>query len=80
MLTVTEELGLFPLLARSPATAEEVAHSLTLALSSTEALLGILTSLGFLVQHQKHFHLTGLGPAMHADTILTQALILSPLK
>ncbi|GHO99889.1 methyltransferase [Reticulibacter mediterranei] len=78
VLTVTEELGLFPLLARSPATAEEVAHSLTLALSSTQALLGILTSLGFLAQHQKHFHLTEVsrtyllpdspyyyGPALH---------------
>ena len=57
-LTVADELGVFPLLAQSPATAKELASLLTLEPRGTEALLGILAALGFLVQHQGGFHLT----------------------
>jgi hypothetical protein len=57
-LTVADELGLFPLLASAPATAEEVGSKLALGLHGSEALLGLLAALGLLVQHQGRFHLT----------------------
>ncbi|NJR76740.1 MAG: methyltransferase domain-containing protein [Scytonema sp. CRU_2_7] len=57
-LTVADELGLFPLLEKSPATAAEVAKSLCLGNRSTEALLGVMTSLGYLVQHSGTFYIT----------------------
>ncbi len=57
-LTVADELGLFSFLERTPSTAEEVAKSLSLQMCPTGALLGVLTSLGFLVQHQGRFHIT----------------------
>lgn len=57
-LTVADELGLFPLLASTPATAEEIGDKLALGPRGSEALLGILTALGFLAQHQGRFHLT----------------------
>jgi hypothetical protein len=54
-LTVADELGLFPLLEKKSATAQEVAASLSLGARATEALLAVLTSLGLLVQHQGKF-------------------------
>ncbi|MBU7013522.1 MAG: class I SAM-dependent methyltransferase [Theionarchaea archaeon] len=57
-LTVADELGMFSYLEKKSATAKEVAESLSLHEEGTEALLGILTSLGFLVQNQGQFHLT----------------------
>jgi cyclopropane fatty-acyl-phospholipid synthase-like methyltransferase len=57
-LTVADELGLFPLLEKAPATAEEVAKNLSLGARATEALLGVMTSLGYLVRLNEKFHLT----------------------
>jgi hypothetical protein len=57
-LTVADDVGLFPLLERAPATAEEVAQSLSLGPRAVESLLGVMTSLGFLVQRQGRFYLT----------------------
>ncbi|MBW4562755.1 MAG: class I SAM-dependent methyltransferase [Mojavia pulchra JT2-VF2] len=57
-LTVADEVGLFPLLDKFPATAAEVAQSLSLSHRSTEALLGVMTSLGYLVQQSGKFHIT----------------------
>ena len=57
-LTVADELGLFPLLEEKPATVQEIAASLSLGVRGTEAILGVLTSLGFLAQHQGKFSIT----------------------
>lgn len=56
-LTAADDLGLFPLLDREPLTAEEVATALGLSARATEALLGVLTALGLLVQRGGRFHL-----------------------
>lgn len=58
-LTVADELGIFSFLKKKSATAKELSDSLSLQIRGTEALLGILTSLGFLVHNQNRFHLTG---------------------
>ena len=57
-LTVADELGLFRFLKKTPATAEEVSKVFSLQMRATEALLGVLTSLGFLAQHQDRFYIT----------------------
>lgn len=57
-LMVAAELGLFPFLEETPATFQEVANHFSLNEKSTEAFLGVLTSLGFLVQHKKRFYNT----------------------
>lgn len=57
-LTVADELGLFVLLAQTPASPDAIATSLSLAARATEALLGVLTSLGLLVQRNGKFSLT----------------------
>lgn len=57
-LTVADEVGLFSLLAQQPMAAETVAKSLSLGIRSTEALLGVITSLGYLVQQDGIFSLT----------------------
>ncbi len=57
-LTVADELGLFSLLAKAPATAQEVAINLSLGSRATEGLLGVMASLGYLVQLNGKFHLT----------------------
>src|SRR5260221_9169662 len=57
-VAVADEIGLFPFLAQSPATMEEVVASLTLGPHGAEILLGLLSALGFLVQRQGCFHLT----------------------
>lgn len=56
-LTVADELGLFSLIKKRPSTAEEVARSLSLGMRATEALLGVLASLGFLVKYQGRFYI-----------------------
>jgi len=57
-ITVADELGLFSLLEKKPMTAEEIVKTCSLKMGTTEAFLGILTSLGFLVQHQGRFYIT----------------------
>ncbi|MEA5593062.1 methyltransferase [Rivularia sp. UHCC 0363] len=57
-LTVADELGLFPLIAEAPKTAFQVRESLYLSERATEALLGVMTSLGYLVQQNGKFNLT----------------------
>lgn len=57
-LTVADELGLFSLIAEAPKTASEVSESLCLSERATEALLGVMTSLGYLVQQNGKFNLT----------------------
>ena len=57
-LTVADELGLFTFLDKTPATPAEVAAHFSLQKNPTQALLGVLTSLGVLVQHQNRFYLT----------------------
>jgi hypothetical protein len=57
-LTVADELGLFSIINHEPSSAEAVSRRLTIGPRATEALLAVLTSLGFLVQHQRKFHLT----------------------
>lgn len=57
-LTAADELGLFTFLEKTPAAAEEVAEYFSLQVNPTEALLGVLASLGFLVKHQNRFYLT----------------------
>ncbi len=60
VLCLADEVGLFPFLAREPRTQEEVAEVLAFSKRGTEAVLGILTSLGLLSHHLDRFHLTDL--------------------
>ncbi|HLK56668.1 MAG TPA: methyltransferase [Chthonomonadaceae bacterium] len=57
-VTVADELGVFSLLEQEPRPAKAVAEALSLHLHPTIALLGLLTSLGFLVPYERQFHLT----------------------
>jgi hypothetical protein len=57
-VAVADEIGLFPFLAESPATSEEVVAGLSLGPRGAEILLGILSALGFLVQHRGRFLLS----------------------
>ena len=57
-LTVADEVGLFPLLEKGPLAAGEIATALKLSPRATEALVGIVAALGFLVQHDGRFHLS----------------------
>src|SRR5688572_29201464 len=57
-LTAADELGVFPLLAERSATADEVAERLALSPRATQAALGVLTALGFLLQRDARFYLT----------------------
>jgi hypothetical protein len=56
-LVVADQLELFSYLEENPATAKEIAKGLSLSLRPTEAVLAVLTSLGFLVQHCGRFAL-----------------------
>jgi hypothetical protein len=58
MLCAADDLGLFALLHEKPATAERVARSLSISPRAAEALLGLMTSLGFLAEYQGEFGLT----------------------
>ena len=57
-LVAADDLGLFSLLKREPATVDEVAKGLSLGPRAAEALLGVMSSLGFLVQQANRFSLT----------------------
>lgn len=57
-LTVAAELGLFSSLHKNPATSDAVAKEFGFELRAAEALLGILTSNGYLIQRDKKFYLT----------------------
>jgi O-methyltransferase domain/Dimerisation domain len=57
-LAVADGLGVFSLLKEASASSEEVAERLSLGPRATEALLGVLTSLGFLEQRRSRFYLT----------------------
>jgi hypothetical protein len=57
-LSVADELGLFSFLGGGPASAAQVGAQFSLSPRAAEALLGVLTALGFLVQHQGRFHVT----------------------
>jgi predicted O-methyltransferase YrrM len=57
-LTVAEDIGLFAFVAKRPATAREIAESLSLKESAVEALAAVMTSLGFLVQRHGMFSIT----------------------
>lgn len=59
-LAAADEMGIFPLLARAPLTAEEVSRELELTVRATEALLGLLTSLRLLALLHGRYHLTEL--------------------
>ena len=58
LLIAADELGVFPLLDRAPATILEIAASLALSARSAAALVGPLAALGYLQQHQGRFALT----------------------
>jgi len=58
VLTVADEMGLFPLLAREPVTVEEVAQALGLSPRAAETMTGILVSVGFLAHYGGRLHLT----------------------
>jgi hypothetical protein len=58
MLCAADDLGLFTLLQESPATAEMVVRGLSISPRAAEVLLGLMTSLGFLAEHQGKFGLT----------------------
>jgi len=57
-LTIADELGLFSLIEQAPKTASEISESLCLSERGTEALLGVMTSTGYLIQQDSKFNLT----------------------
>ena len=57
-LCVADDLGLFPLLEKSPMTSDEVATALRLSARATEALVGVLSGLGFLARIDGRFTIT----------------------
>jgi len=56
-LCVADDLGLLPLLQGKPATTAMVAKDLSISLCAAEVFLGVMTSLGFLAEHQGRFGL-----------------------
>lgn len=57
-LMAADELGLFPMLRDEPRVASEIRDGLSIGDRACEAMLGVLSSLGFIVKHQEKFHLT----------------------
>jgi hypothetical protein len=58
-LTVADELGLFPLLKKEgPLALREISAKFSLGPRATEAMLGVLSSIGFLVKRDGKFYLT----------------------
>jgi hypothetical protein len=57
-VNVADRIGLFPLLHETPLDAQQVSEHLSLGPRATEAMLGILSALGFLTQLDRKFHLT----------------------
>jgi hypothetical protein len=60
VLTVADEIGLFTLLAKQALSPTEIAEQLKIGARATEGILGVLTSLGFVLQHDGQFLLTEL--------------------
>lgn len=58
VLSVADELGVFPLLAVTPFSATEFAKKLSLGARASETMLGILAALGFLAQRNNKFYIT----------------------
>lgn len=58
MLTAADELDLFTLLDKKPATIEEIGAKLSLSFRAAEALASTLASLGLLARNQGAYHLT----------------------
>jgi O-methyltransferase domain len=56
-LAVADEIGLFALLDKAPCTRDEVTTQLAIGARVAEALLGVLTSLGYLLQFNGKFYL-----------------------
>lgn len=57
-LAAADQLGLFKALNAAPATPLETAHALKIGVVAAEGLLGVLASLGFLVQYDGRYALT----------------------
>jgi acetylserotonin N-methyltransferase len=57
-LAAADQVGIFVLLGRGPASAAQVAQELGLGLRGIEAMLGMLVALKLLVQHGERFYLT----------------------
>ncbi|HZW54850.1 MAG TPA: methyltransferase [Nitrososphaerales archaeon] len=57
-LAVADEIGLFPLLKKEPLTAGQVSEKMSLGPRATEAMLGVLASIGFLMKRDEKFHTT----------------------
>jgi hypothetical protein len=57
-LVVADRVGLFSLLAKGPATGEEIARRLALRPRKSEALVALLAALGFLNRQHERFSLT----------------------
>lgn len=55
-LTVADELGLFPFLAKTPSNSTNIAEQFNLSLRACEALVNLLCALGFLVRHNGVCH------------------------
>ena len=94
-LTVADELGLFGLLRDNPSTIDEVARNLDLNNRSVEALLGMLTAMGFLCRDNRKYYLTDLsasfllpdsphywGGVLHTvkDNPVSHAMILNAIR
>lgn len=69
-LMLADEMGLFALLEEAPGTADEIQRTLSIGSRGCEAMLGLLVSLGLLIQLQNRFYLT--------DTSRTYLLPTSP--
>lgn len=57
-LMAADELGLFPLLRDGPKPEAEIRDRLSIGARACEAMLGVLSSLGFVVKRRGYFHLT----------------------
>jgi acetylserotonin N-methyltransferase len=57
-LAIADELGVFARLNEQPSTVGELARALKIELRAAEALTGLMSALGFLVQVEECFHLT----------------------
>jgi len=57
-LTISDEIGLFPYLENRQASMDEIATKFNLSSRAAEAILVVLTSLGYLAQHQGRYSLS----------------------
>jgi acetylserotonin N-methyltransferase len=63
VVLVSDELGIFSFLDRTPATAEKVAEHTSMPLRGVDVLLSALAASGFVVKHKDKFHLTNVAQA-----------------